>query len=92
MGISMSNWISVKDRLPEDYGTYIVCLANGTVFEMTFSNIGATRWFKVNICDEYQGNPVTHWMPFPEPPKVHNEKQPRGNREFGLFEYRLVMR
>lgn len=62
----MSDWISVKDRLPEKYERVIVvnscgyvsdgCLYNGNNFVLR-GTFGDTINF------------ITHWMPLPEPPK-----------------------
>ena len=57
----MSEWISVKERLPDTNEDVLVCHRNG------FININArlgSRWWLIN-----ERNPVTNWMPLPEPPK-----------------------
>lgn len=62
-----TNWISVKDRLPEFDVEVLVCLNNpysvftAEYYKGEFDLLG------------YIGNgkdSVTHWMPLPEPPKV----------------------
>ena len=60
-GVTVQEWISVDDRLPEDSATVLVCHKNGLV--TTNAWLGAHWWFK----DER--NPITHWMPLPQPPK-----------------------
>lgn len=68
----MAEWISVKDRLPESKGQYIVayhpCYWNNvqenTICVGMDSFMGKTRWAK----NKFQR--VTHWMPLPEPPKM----------------------
>ena len=75
----MSEWISVKDRLPEAPGMYIVTACDegcsygegiwySTVVvaaEWAFGN-----WIWYEGCHEYDLNDiVTFWMPLPEPPK-----------------------
>lgn len=66
----MSEWISVKDRLPE-LGTDVLCfdqLEGMHVQRLEKDTLCGTVWF-----DYYdQGinlDWVTHWMPLPEPPK-----------------------
>jgi Protein of unknown function (DUF551) len=76
----MSEWISVKDRLPEDGQDilYVVRDRGSEPYVMRGSRAyeaGTGYWW----CDEdgefdESGNEpgfstVTHWMPLPEPPK-----------------------
>ena len=62
-----SEWISVKDRLPEDDATYLVYGRNGygIVFAVYY---GDGEWL---TCDDLTNITrfVTHWMPLPMPPK-----------------------
>lgn len=62
------NWISVKERLPEESGTHIVVALNGHAKEVTF-----VKWQKMNKMWNLIGArsywKVTHWMPLPEPLK-----------------------
>ena len=67
----MSEWISVKERLPERPKGwprceirrcyFLVALKSGCVKSLGFE-FGDMRWHTT-------GSPVTHWMPLPEPPK-----------------------
>lgn len=75
----MSEWISVKERLPEKDGWYLVYAprywGNSKIYGLdglAYSN------FKHNYKDHWgiergtgRGWPgiVTHWMPLPDPPK-----------------------
>lgn len=60
-----SNWISVKDRLPEEGSEVLACLSNPySVFTADYNR----GYFDLL---GYLGNgkeQVTHWMPLPEPP------------------------
>ncbi len=66
----MSNeWISVKDRLPtaeemrRGHGYVIVAFESGDV-RRGWLSLSKKTW-----SHETPQNRVTHWMPFPEPPK-----------------------
>jgi len=58
----MSNWISVKDKLPEKGDTYLVWTEN--------TGVETCRWFAYR--GKWRGGAwtahITHWMPLPEPP------------------------
>ena len=63
----MSEWISVKDRLPEA-GGYVVCIAKRNPFSRFMpmvARIEKNGW--VNPITEQYISEVTHWMPLPEP-------------------------
>ena len=83
-GVTVQEWISVDDRLPEDSGYYLVVYRdkyNGSIsidFDMYVKcNVG--EWWESEFaCDitkqflwatRLQEQEVTHWMPLPEPPK-----------------------
>ena len=65
-------WISVKDRLPEN--------KTGNPHELTDDVLVYIKEGVVGICEYYPKDnkwffddiefEVTHWMPLPEPPKV----------------------
>ena len=64
-------WISVKDRLPENEGFYLVYCKDVLETESedvpsmivdTFNTYGDEKWFS-----EYED--ADYWMPLPEPPK-----------------------
>lgn len=61
--VSNGGWISVKDRLP-DPNNFVLTIDKLGFFYMDSVNKNG-KW------DEQDGgfNPVTHWMPLPEPPK-----------------------
>lgn len=54
-----SNWISVEDRLPEDY-EWVIC-GNSKTQKSHYGRYEDNRWTR--------GREVTHWQPLPEPPK-----------------------
>ena len=71
----MSEWIDVKDRLPEKF-TSVLCHCKSTCREGECATIGSFDngfWFLQDGVGR-QSFPhhyweVTHWMPLPEPPK-----------------------
>ena len=68
-GVTVQEWISVDDRLPEA-GGYVVCIAKRNPFSRFMpmvARIEKNGW--VNPITEQYISEVTHWMPLPEPPK-----------------------
>ena len=68
-GVTVQEWISVNDRLPEA-GGYVVCIAKRNPFSrfmQMVARIEKNGW--VNPITEQYISEVTHWMPLPEPPK-----------------------
>ena len=68
-GVTVQEWISVKDRLPEA-GEYVVCIAKRNPFSMFMpmvARIEKNGW--VNPMTEQYISEVTHWMPMPAQPK-----------------------
>ena len=81
--VSIPQWISVKDRLPDVAGMYIVTACD------EWCSHGEGIWYdSVVVVAEYSGSCwnwndngidcdidylVTHWMPLREPPKGEND-------------------
>ena len=68
-GITVQEWISVEDELPE-VGGYVVCIAKRNPFSRFMpmvARIEKNGW--VNPMTEQYISEVTHWMPIPQPPK-----------------------
>ena len=67
-GVTVQEWISVDDRLPEA-GGYVVCIAKRNPFSRFMpmvARIEKNGW--VNPITEQYISEVTHWMPIPQPP------------------------
>lgn len=67
----MSKWISVKDRLPEDSGEYMVyIMANNEPKNKNISILYYTNLSKRFIIHDYDNLfTITHWRYLPETPK-----------------------
>ena len=68
-GVTVQEWISVDDRLPEA-GGYVVCIAKRNPFSRFMpmvARIEKNGW--VNPITEQYISEVTHWMKIPQPPK-----------------------
>ena len=68
-GVTVQEWISAKDRLPEA-GGYVVCIAKRNPFSRFMpmvARIEKNGW--VNPITEQYISEVTHWMSIPQPPK-----------------------
>ena len=66
-GVTVHEWISVKDRLPENEKYVLVYSQDGGVAEGKY-NARFKEWvqFRWNVTELKN---VTHWMPMPEPPE-----------------------
>lgn len=66
IGYRKQEWISVEDRLPKKEQIVLCCL--GLVMNV-YTYKGDNTWE-----DDYgywqKDEPITHWMPLPEPPKM----------------------
>lgn len=61
----MSEWISVKDRLPAPNTWVLVYAKQGSYMNLRIDYICNGRWFFSMM--------VTHWMPLPEPPESESD-------------------
>ena len=74
----MSEWISVKERLPDDEkdGETVLAIVSGKPHKnimlcpalMTAGYFPGEGWV-VNEYPEWENPTITHWMPLPELPK-----------------------
>ena len=66
-GVTVQEWISVKDRLPEDICPVLVALEGLNIAFHGFYQ--DEKWWKVGAGTRPFTQKVTHWMPLPQPPK-----------------------
>lgn len=60
----MSEWISVKDRLPDVFGEYLVAsIDRGYVGESHYDP-DHNEW----SAEYFDESTISHWMEYPEPP------------------------
>ena len=65
-GVTVQEWISVKDGLPESgKESVLIGLRWG---EVDIGWCEDSRW-RSEFVNEYEDGEVTHWMPLPNPPK-----------------------
>ena len=80
-GVTVQEWISVDDRLPEESGLYITfgCTAVPVRwlhnFDKDIGKFGAWWNYEPNGKEHLryrfiEAENITHWMPLPPPPKV----------------------
>ena len=68
-GVTVQEWISVKDRLPEA-DKYVLVITAGGLFKTARCNFyknGTEVCWATN--DGLGEKAITHWMPLPQPPK-----------------------
>lgn len=63
-----NNWISVKDRLPEDDKDVLVYNSRSKEIIMASYNSNCEEWD--NLYDYLPINEITYWQPLPELPEV----------------------
>lgn len=59
-----SEWISVEERLPDLYGTYLVYTYDNHI------KLGYFCELVIGLPPSFDDFAVTHWMPLPEPPDM----------------------
>ena len=67
-GVTVQEWISVKDRLPEDDSDVLAYSRDGEEGRIYPANYAKGVWFDC-IFTTPATDTTTHWMPLPQPPK-----------------------
>lgn len=70
-GVTIQQWISVKDRLPENSGLYLVIEKHWLDDSLgtKIAKWNTVDWFTADRKSKEITPRVTHWMPLPKPPK-----------------------
>jgi len=63
------NWISVKERLPEKSGSYLVAIKRYSGRYRVERKQYLAGYWTMKRDEVALSEKVTHWMPLPEPPK-----------------------
>ena len=63
----MSEWISIKERLPENARMVLVYVEWKRIFDAWYANGIWYEFSEASQMLDFDG--VTHWMSLPEPPK-----------------------
>lgn len=64
----VSGWVSVKDRMPEFEGDYLVTDGHSVPWKCRMIKLGESKGFVNSAL-----NPVVkYWMPLPKPPEVND--------------------
>lgn len=65
----MDEWISVKDRMPEENGEYIIAIC-GCVVTPCYYKTSKGWCLRKNMSGYFTTDDVTHWMELPAAPEV----------------------
>ena len=67
----MNEWISVRDRMPED-DTYVLVYSGGRYQVAAHTSDNGNCWYQ----NGRYFMVATHWMPLPEPPNTESKYCP----------------
>ena len=67
-GVTVQEWISVKDRLPE-HGDVVLCFMKFGEHRILQWDDVSSWWLGYGRGDDWQKADVTHWAKMPQPPK-----------------------
>ena len=67
-GVTVQEWISVDERLPEDWTDVLVLSRFGFLETAVYTGTPG-KWRAGWNGDMLESDSITHWMPLPQPPK-----------------------
>ena len=74
-GVTVQEWVSCKDRLPEETGNVLAIVSGNPRKNITLdhayelSEYDPDEGWIIEMWPEWEDAVVTYWMPLPEPPK-----------------------
>ena len=70
-----SEWISIKDRLPDRSGNYLVytSIEGRSIIKTSYWMASTQTWLGVEACSVLIH--ITHWMPLPKPPEKEEKHE-----------------
>ena len=74
-GVTVQEWISVKDKLPDQSGEVLVIVSGNPQKNITLNCAYELAEYDpydgwiMEMWPEWEDAVVTHWMPLPQPPK-----------------------
>ncbi len=76
----MSNWISVKDKLPPTDGEYLtystkLMAYNVLTYSQKYKAFNTLSQFSAEDAIMYAIYDVSHWQPLPETPKINEQEK-----------------
>ena len=79
-GVTVQEWISVEDRLPDQSGEVLVIVSGNPQKNITLNCAYELAEYDhydgwiMEMWPEWEDAVVTHWMPMPQPPKGDNDE------------------
>ena len=67
-GVTVQEWISVDERLPE-HGDVVLCFMKFGGQRLLLWDGVSSRWLGYGLGDDWKKTDVANWMPMPQPPK-----------------------
>lgn len=67
-GVTVQEWISVKDRLPEPWKPVLIYSRHDFCESALYIGVSG-KWRVTWNHEMLDADSVTHWMPLPQPPK-----------------------
>ena len=80
MGDDMSEWISVKDRLPDTE----ILFKGFLVYDNLNNKVSHDYWNNEQLEWNHYQQHVTHWMPLPDAPTIFTALTPENRTDYEI--------